>query len=151
MKNERIYWVGLNNMPEIVDKLTYAVELENGKWYRLRKIGGVSYGIINEGIRGELFFKYDGKEYQDKPKTMKFDVDKILYWLKIDKKPKVLDAEKGLFLCYVDFAKMWLLCKVNGRMREEYDLYVNDAYFNSYGRALTNEEVEKWRRNKCQQ
>jgi hypothetical protein len=145
MKNERIYWVGLNKMPEMVDKLTYAVELENGKWYRVKKIGGVSYGLLGDGIRGEMFFMYDNKEYQGKPKTMKLDLDKTLFWLKIDSKPEVLDAEKGLFLCYVDFAKMWLLCKVDGRMREDYDLYVNEAFFNSYGKALTDEEVKKWR------
>jgi len=92
-----------------------------------------------------MFFVYDGKEYAGKPKTMKLNVDKTLFWLKINNKPEILDAEKGLALCYVDFAKIWILCKVDGRRREDYDLYVNDAFFNSYGRVLTDEEVKKWR------
>jgi len=140
MENEWEYWMEMYNIPEEIGHGIFAVELENGKWYRIKVVDGFSYGAPECGVTGEMFFVYDGEEYTKKPKTKKLDLGRKFYWLKLDEKPKVVSAEKCLFSCHIPFAKIWVLCKGDGRMLLDFDKKV--AYFHSFGHYYSDEEAE---------
>ena len=136
----REYWVELFNIPEKINDTAYVVKLQNWRLYRLKLLEEFDYGGNRCGINGEMFFIYDGEVYNTYPKTKRTNLKKKLCWLRLDEKPTVIDVYKSLFMCHIDFAKIWVLCSGYYRGTDY------KVYYRSRGEYYDDNYVNKWRK-----